>query len=76
MLNVSKRTSQDEDCISLLNGLLRKPLVKLYDPSSGSYSKTTESEASETETVTSENENENEASANYRKKFPFKQVYD
>ncbi len=54
----------DEDCINLLNSLLRKTTQKDF-------------ESADIENINSnENENENENLTDYRKQFPFKQTYD
>lgn len=61
-LNCKKKSRIDEDCIKLLNGVLLKPKEeKCYD-----------SESSEAEALNSDHENASE----FRKKFPFKNVYD
>ncbi|CAF0791844.1 unnamed protein product [Brachionus calyciflorus] len=68
-LNSKKNSSLDEDCINLLNSVLQKP------KQDRSTLATDESESSETENLNTDNENENEIKE-YRKKFPFKNVYD
>lgn len=74
-LNSNKQTSIDEDCINLLNNLLQKPAKankSAYD----------ESDTSEAETLNTDNENDLDTDEKhgkeneYRKKFPFKSVYD
>ncbi|RMZ93638.1 hypothetical protein BpHYR1_031725, partial [Brachionus plicatilis] len=65
-LNSNKNSSVDEDCINLLNGILLKPKQeKSCD----------ESESSEAEVFNSDYENKTN-NTEYRKKFPFKNVYD
>lgn len=61
-LNCKKKSKVDEECIKLLNGILLKPKEK------SNY----ESESSDAEAFNSDHENTSE----YRKKFPFKNVYD
>ncbi len=64
LLNANKRTSNEEDCINLLISMLqRTPTVRK-----------SESESSETEPAN--NEPTVERDCEYRKKFPFKQIYD
>jgi hypothetical protein len=68
LLNVGKKTPQEEDCICILNGLLVKRI------------KREESECSEPESNATDNETKTDQELvkikDFRKKFPFKQTYD
>lgn len=71
-LNSAKKSSLDEDCIQILNSILQRPRAEK------STLNTDESESSENECIHTDNENESEIKTDkeYRKKYPFKNVYD
>lgn len=64
LLNSGEKSSIDEDCICLLNNLLKKPVLLI------------EKVKTESESSNNDIENDLELKSDFRKKFPFKQTYD
>jgi hypothetical protein len=76
LLNANKRTSNQEDCVSLLASVLQKASATVANGSATHGTKSVDDSAESSEAEPASAVPGNERNGEYRKKFPFKQTYD